>query len=54
MIQILLIEDEEPIRRVLSRILSEENDSYQVTEAIEGKEGLSHLSKKQLDRKSVV
>jgi two-component system, NtrC family, nitrogen regulation response regulator NtrX len=49
MIQILLIEDEEPIRRVLSRILSEENDSYQVTEAIEGKEGLSHLSKKQFD-----
>ena len=49
MIQILLIEDEEPIRRVLSRILSEENDLYQVTEAIEGKEGLSHLSKKQFD-----
>jgi len=49
MIQVLLIEDEEPIRRVLSRILSEENDAYQVTEAVDGKEGLAFLNKKQFD-----
>ena len=49
MIQVLLIEDEEPIRRVLSRILTEENDAYQVTEAVDGKEGLAFLTKKQFD-----
>jgi len=49
MIQVLLIEDEEPIRRVLSRILSEENDAYQVTEAVDGEEGLAFLNKKQFD-----
>ena len=38
MIQVLLIEDEEPIRRVLSRILIEENNNYQVTEAKDGKD----------------
>ena len=49
MIQVLLIEDEEPIRRVLSRILSEENENYQVTEAVDGKEGLKILGSKQFD-----
>ena len=49
MIQVLLIEDEEPIRRVLSRILAEENENYQVTEAVDGKEGLKILGSKQFD-----
>ena len=49
MIQVLLIEDEEPIRRVLSRILSEENENYQVTEAVDGKDGLKILGSKQFD-----
>ena len=49
MIQVLLIEDEEPIRRVLSNILSEENENYQVTEALDGKEGLKILVSKQFD-----
>ena len=49
MIQVLLIEDEEPIRRVLSRILIEENNNYQVTEAKDGKEGLDLLGKKKFD-----
>ena len=31
MIRILLIEDEEPIRRVLVRILSEEDAQYKIT-----------------------
>ena len=49
MIQILLIEDEEPIRRVMARILLEENPSYEITQAIDGKEGLSFLEKKKFD-----
>ena len=49
MIQVLLIEDEESIRRVMSRILKEENDQYQVTEAQDGKQGLNLLFKRQFD-----
>jgi DNA-binding NtrC family response regulator len=49
MTQILLIEDEEPIRRVMVRILTEESSSYEITEAIDGKEGLSKLSKSSFD-----
>ena len=49
MIQVLLIEDEESIRRVMSRILKEENDQYQVTEAVDGKQGLDLLFKRQFD-----
>ena len=49
MIQVLLIEDEESIRRVMSRILKEENDQYQITEAVDGKQGLDFLSKGQFD-----
>ena len=43
MIRILLIEDEEPIRRVLVRILSEEDAQYKITEVVDGKKGF-HLS----------
>ena len=49
MIQVLLIEDEESIRRVMSRILKEENDQYQITEAVDGKQGLDLLFKGQFD-----
>jgi len=49
MIKVLLIEDEESIRRVMSRILKEENDQYQITEAVDGKQGLDLLSKGQFD-----
>ncbi|MDA9587004.1 sigma-54 dependent transcriptional regulator [Flavobacteriaceae bacterium] len=49
MIKVLLIEDEESIRRVMSRILKEENDQYQVTEAEDGKQGLDLLFKRQFD-----
>ena len=44
MTRILLIEDEEPIRRVLIRILSEESASYEIIQAEDGREGLSKLS----------
>ena len=47
--RILLIEDEEPIRRVMVRILSEESSSYEITEAEDGIEGFSKLSKFSFD-----
>jgi DNA-binding NtrC family response regulator len=40
MANILLIEDESAIRRVLSKILSEENKNYNVSEAGDGLEGI--------------
>jgi len=49
MTKILLIEDEEPIRRVLIRILTEESDTYEVVEAHDGKEGLRLLEKQPFD-----
>ena len=49
MTQILIIEDEEPIRRVMVRILSEESASYKITEAEDGKKGLSKLEKNSFD-----
>ncbi len=49
MIRILIIEDEEPIRRVLVRILSEEDRQYEITEAIDGKRGFNLLQKGTFD-----
>ena len=49
MIRILLIEDEEPIRRVLVRILSEEDSKYKITEAVDGKKGFHLLNKESFD-----
>lgn len=49
MTRILLIEDEEPIRRVLIRILSEESASYEIIQAEDGREGISKLSKSIFD-----
>jgi DNA-binding NtrC family response regulator len=49
MIRILIIEDEEPIRRVLVRILSEEDRQYEITEAIDGKKGFDLLEKETFD-----
>ena len=47
--KILLIEDEEPIRRVLIRILEEENKDYLITECEDGKLGLNTLNKEDFD-----
>ena len=47
--KILLIEDEEPIRRVLLRILIDENKGYQITECQDGKEGFVKLTKEDFD-----
>jgi len=49
MTKILIIEDEEPIRRVLVRILIDENENFQITEAKNGKEGISLLKKEKFD-----
>ncbi len=47
--KILLIEDEEPIRRVLIRILEEEKKDYLITECEDGKLGLNTLNKEDFD-----
>ncbi|MGB2129218.1 MAG: sigma-54-dependent transcriptional regulator [Flavicella sp.] len=49
MSNILIIEDEAAIRRVLTKIISEENDSYNIDEAEDGLIGISQLSKKEYD-----
>ena len=49
MAKILIIEDEEPIRRVLFRILSEEDSSYEIDEAFDGKEGLKKIQNDNYD-----
>ena len=54
MTKILIIEDEEPIRRVLVRILIDENKNFQITEAKNGKEGISYLKKEKFDLVSLL
>jgi len=49
MTKILIIEDEEPIRRVLFRILSDEDSNYKISEATDGKEGLNLIKKEKFD-----
>ena len=47
--KILIIEDEAAIRRVLVKILSEENKSYQVDEAEDGLIGIEMIKKDDFD-----
>jgi DNA-binding NtrC family response regulator len=47
--KILIIEDEAAIRRVLSKIISEENENYIVEEAEDGLEGIELISKNDYD-----
>lgn len=49
MSKILIIEDEAAIRRVLCKILTEENDSYQVFEAEDGQKGLELIKNEDFD-----
>lgn len=49
MSRILIIEDEAAIRRVLVKILSEENDTYQVFEAEDGLVGMDKIKKEDFD-----
>ena len=47
--KILVIEDEAAIRRVLTKILSEENDSYKVEEAEDGLQGIEKVKTEDYD-----
>jgi len=47
--KILLIEDEAAIRRVLKKILSEENNTYEVFEAEDGLEGMVFIKNEDFD-----
>lgn len=49
MSKILVIEDESAIRRVLVKILAEENDSYHVVEAEDGLAGMEVIKKEDFD-----
>lgn len=49
MSKILIIEDEPAIRRVLTKIIAEENDTYQVENAEDGLDGLEKISKSDFD-----
>lgn len=47
--KILIIEDEAAIRRVLTKILSEENDTYKVEEAEDGQQGFEKIKNDDYD-----
>ena len=47
--KILVIEDEAAIRRVLTKIISEESDTYQVDEAEDGLQGLEKIKNEDYD-----
>ena len=49
MAKILIIEDESAIRRVLKKIISEENDLYEVEEAEDGLEGIEKIKNNDYD-----
>ncbi|WP_430929090.1 sigma-54-dependent transcriptional regulator [Polaribacter marinivivus] len=49
MSKILIVEDEAAIRRVLKKIISEENDTYQVEEAEDGLEGIELIKNNDYD-----
>lgn len=49
MSKILIIEDEPAIRRVLSKIIAEENSSYQVVEAEDGLDGMEKIKQEDFD-----
>ena len=49
MTKILIIEDEEPIRRVLVKILGEENDQFVISQAEDGKQGTNMIYEDEFD-----
>ena len=49
MSNILIIEDEAAIRRVLRKIISEENETYEVDEAVDGLRGVEMILEKEYD-----
>lgn len=49
MSRILIIEDEESIRRVIKRVLQDENSSYKILEASDGVAGIESIKKNKID-----
>lgn len=49
MSKILIIEDEESIRRVLYKVLIQENKTYNIVEAIDGVDGISKINSSKFD-----
>ena len=49
MSKILIIEDEESIRRVLKKVLVDENSSYMILEAVDGVLGIEAVKKNKID-----
>ena len=49
MSKILIIEDEESIRRVLNKVLMQDDKSYSITEAVDGLDGISKINSSKFD-----
>ena len=49
MSKILIIEDEESIRRVLNKVLKQDDKSYSITEAVNGLDGISKINSSKYD-----
>ena len=49
MSKILIIEDEESIRRVLNKVLMQDDKSYSITEAVDGLDGISKINSSKYD-----
>ena len=49
MSKILIIEDEESIRRVLNKVLNQDDKSYSITEAVDGLDGISKINSSKYD-----
>jgi len=49
MSKILIIEDEETIRRVLNKVLTQENKTYSIVEAVDGVDGISKINSSKFD-----
>ena len=49
MSKILIIEDEESIRRVLNKVLIQDDKSYSITEAVDGLDGISKINSSKFD-----
>jgi DNA-binding NtrC family response regulator len=49
MSKILIIEDEQSIRRVLNKVLMQDDKSYSITEAVDGLDGISKINSSKYD-----
>ena len=47
--KILIIEDEETIRRVLKKVLHQEDKNYEIIEAVDGVDGVSKINSNKFD-----